>query len=148
MIQYIFLLIYSCKIHSAKYCAPNEKHDLLFYMTFYIIWRMISPTLADVCLMAHLRNSCRHRAQKSLSAVSVCCMRPAYMHTNTPFIETSYPNYINRSQLLILDGIHLNFWMRFESRGFRPIFICWAQSKKASGIIFILCLVWCTQPPA
>ena len=53
------------------------------------------------------------------------------------------PTYINHSRPVILDGIHLFFWTRFwEDREARPVLICWAPSKEASGTIFITSLVW------
>ena len=53
------------------------------------------------------------------------------------------PTYINHSRPLIPDGIHLCFWTRFwEERKARPVLICWAPSKDASGTIFIMSLVW------
>ena len=53
------------------------------------------------------------------------------------------PTYINHSRPLIPDGIHLFFWTRFwEEREARPVLICSAPSKEASGTIFITSLVW------
>ena len=50
--------------------------------------------------------------------------------------------YINHYRPLIPDDIHLFFWTRLERREARPVLICWAPSKEASGTIFITSLVW------
>jgi len=53
------------------------------------------------------------------------------------------PNYINHSRPLIPDGIHLFFLNEvWEEREARPVLICRAPSKEASGTIFITTLVW------
>ena len=53
------------------------------------------------------------------------------------------PTYINHSRPLILDGIHLFFLNEvWEEREPRPVLICWALSKEASGTIFMTSLVW------
>ena len=63
------------------------------------------------------------------------------------------PTYINHSRPLISDDIHLFFNEVWEEREARPVLICWALSKEASGTIFITSLVWRGQgsnprPPA
>ena len=53
------------------------------------------------------------------------------------------PTYNNHSRPLIPDGIHLFFFNEvWEEREARPVLICWAPSKEASGTIFITSLVW------
>ena len=53
------------------------------------------------------------------------------------------PTYINHSRPLIPDGIHLFFLNEvLEEREARPVLICWAPSKEASGTIFITSFVW------
>ena len=64
-----------------------------------------------------------------------------------PIANQVIPTYINHSRPLISDGIHHFFFSFFlnevwEEREARPVLICWAISKEASGTIFITSLVW------
>ena len=63
------------------------------------------------------------------------------------------PTYINHSRPLIPDCIPFFFNDVWEEREARPVLICWAPSKEASGTIFITSLVWRSRgsnprPPA
>ena len=44
--------------------------------------------------------------------------------------------------MLVPHGIHLFFNEVWEEKEARPVLICWALSKEASGTIFITSLVW------
>jgi len=53
------------------------------------------------------------------------------------------PTYINHFRPLIPDGSHLFFFNEvWEEREARPVLICWALSKEASGTILIMSLVF------
>ena len=58
------------------------------------------------------------------------------------FIINGVLMYINHSRPLISDGVHLILDEVWEEREARPILICWALRKEASGTIFIKCFCY------
>ena len=70
----------------------------------------------------------------------VCWFKLIYLRS---IAKQVIPTYINHSRPLISDGIHLFFLNEvWQEKGARPVLICWAPNKEASGTIFITSLVW------
>ena len=103
----------------------------------FIVWSMTRSTCVTMsvwsfCFMSKL-------ASKRTNLVFLASFSSLVLIHLRSISKQVISTYIKQSRPLIPDGIHLNFERGLREA--RPVLMCWALSKEASGTIFLASLV-------